>query len=483
MTMHTPSPMEDGALEMEQNVLGCILFKPDTYDIAAAYGLEPHHFGEPVHASIYDACTRQVESGKPISFIAIKMLLPDAKIGDLGIAEYIARLISNTLGSGFVPEHIAGIKAAAARRDLVSLAQMAQEAAGRRATDLELSDEIEALRDRFETTVSLLQGRDMAAPAGAAYLASFSSASARAEDQPGVPIYFKALQKVISEPSFEEGNLYGFLSSSGEGKTSFVLQIMLHALKQGHPVLFLSYDQSPAQIVRQWIAQEYGIEARRQKRPADMLKDNEQSQCVEFARWIDKQPIEIIKCHREPVKQLLTYARRFRKKHKANTKTALIVLDHIGKVDTPGKAAMLSADKIAGAINVELKAAADPLRAAILVLQQRGTAGTKRDNPRPIASDLYGGEGARADYDAVAYLYRAEKYKAEREKTAASDADWKKINRVFPPGIEGKAEIGALKVRFGDPNITEDLEFEARFTRYRPVQDTAGNSYQEQRML
>ena len=109
---------------------------------------------------------------------------------------------------------------------------------------------------------------------------------------------------------------------------------------------------------------------------------------------------------------------------------------------------------------------ADETSSAVLILNQRNSFGTRRDNPRPIAADLYGGEGARADYDAVLYLYRAEKYKAEREKIAATDSDWKKINKVFTGDVEGVAEIGSIKVRFGDPTITETLRFEGRYTRY-----------------
>jgi replicative DNA helicase len=58
----------------------------------------------------------------------------------------------------------------------------------------------------------------------------------------------------------EAGNLYGMLSSSGEGKTSLALQIMDYAASQGHPVAFLSYDQSEEQCIDQIASQRTGIE-------------------------------------------------------------------------------------------------------------------------------------------------------------------------------------------------------------------------------
>jgi len=250
---------------------------------------------------------------------------------------------------------------------------------------------------------------------------------------------------------------------AGEGKTSLVIQIIYHALVEGHPVLFLSYDQSAYQCVRQMIAQVHGISVKQQDEPNRLMSDKERETCVRFATWMDGKPLDIIRCQREGVDRLTAYARRFIKK-RANGKTPLIVLDHIGKVKP--RDPKLSADRISGEVTVELKALADETRSAFLVLNQRNSFGTRRDNPRPIAADLYGGEGAKADYDACLYLYRAEKYKAERVATAASDSDWKKINKVFGSEIEGIAEIGSIKCRFGDPNVKEMLKFEAQYTRY-----------------
>lgn len=115
---------------------------------------------------------------------------------------------------------------------------------------------------------------------------------------------------------------------------------------------------------------------------------------------------------------------------------------------------------------MELKSLAYETQSAVLILYQRNGLGSRRDNPRPIAADLYGGEGARADYDAVLTLYRPEKYKKEREKVAATKQDWAVINTVFGSEVEGIAELASIKVRFGDPTICEFVNFEAEYTRY-----------------
>jgi replicative DNA helicase len=181
-----------------------------------------------------------------------------------------------------------------------------------------------------------------------------------------------------------------------------------------------------------------------------------------------------VKCTDQSAGQLVSYAKTFVKR-RGNGKVPLIVTDHIGSIKPEDRRA--DEGTKAKEINKILKAGAELVDGAWLVLNQRNSFGMRRDNPRPISSDLFGGDPAKQAYDAILYLYRPEKFKAERVATAATDADWKKINKVFSGELEGVADIGAIKVRFGSPNITERLRFEDRFTRYRserPQNDQGG---------
>lgn len=461
--MGEPAKQElPSAIEAEQGLLGAILISASAFD-AVPPSLDEHHFEERVHGSIFREMKRMRADGKGITIVAIKMAVTDApaQIGGLTFSQYLAALASNAVSLLHVPDMAGAILDAAQRRELIALSQKLQAIAYQH--ELEIPDDIKAIEDRLAEVRSERSGKEPA-NVGDSYIAMFEASSSRSGIA-GVPIAFPEISKVLSEPVFEAGNLYGFLSSSGEGKTSMVMQIIYHAVAKGHPALFLSYDQSAGQCVRQMIAQQHGIEVRRQREPSRFLKKEEQDKCLDFAMWLNGQPIDIIRCQREGVSQLVAYGRRFVKKH-AGAKTPLVVIDHIGKVKP--RDPKLSPDRISGDVTVELKAFADETSSAVLILNQRNGEGTKRDNPRPIARDLYGGEGARADYDAVLYLYRPEKYRNELAKVAASDQDWKKINRVFgeEERWQGIAEIGAIKVRFGDPNITEEVKFEAQYTRY-----------------
>lgn len=468
MNMHAPLRLndritEDDAFEAAEKFFACVM---GDNNIMADCGLDEEDFAEDLHRRIFREAARLFHSQQSINSVSLKPGVPKDLPGlPCTPAEYLHRLQMLGINPATKLELDAclqTIKGVALSRGLAEDAKYASELATEGHSLLTLGDEIELLEQRLKERRVRLSALKAGVSAADAYLASFN-ASARRDGVIGVPIAMPEIAKVLSEPVFEAGNLYGLLSSSGEGKTSLTMQIILCAVKAGHPVLFLSYDQSAAQSVRQMIAQEKGIDLKQQREPNERMSQTERDTCVNFALWLKKQPLEIIRCQREGITQLVAYARRFIKKH-ANNKTALVVVDHIGKVKP--RDPKLSADRISGEVTVEAKACADETQAAWLVLNQRNSFGTRRDNPRPIAADLYGGEGARADYDAVMYLYRAEKYKAEREKIAATDADWKKINKVFGSDIAGLAEIGVIKSRFGDPTLTETLKFEARYTRY-----------------
>lgn len=444
---------------LEQSVLGALLMNNEIMSAMPA-ALDGHHFQERIHGEIFDEIKRLHSAGRSANTITVKTAVTARTVGELTISQYLARLMSEAVGANAAAQQAPEIIISSYRREIAALgARLANSAYGH---ELDFADEIEALWDRISDIRSELAGGSEKSSVGDSYLAMFD-ASAHRDGVVGVPIALPEIARVLSEPVFEAGNLYGLLSSSGEGKSSLTMQLIYHAVKEGHPVLFLSYDQSAAQCVRQMIAQVHEISVSQQRDPMGKMTQAERDRCVMFATWINGQPLDIIRCQREGVSQLITYARRFVKK-RANGKTPFIVIDHIGKVKP--RDPKLSADRISGDVTVELKAFADETSASILILNQRNSFGTRRDNPRPIAADLYGGEGAKADYDGILFLYRAEKYKAEREATAATDADWKKINKVFGGDIEGIAEIGSVKCRFGDPTIREVVKFDARFTRY-----------------
>lgn len=473
MNMHDPQlRIVPANIDVEQAVLGTIMMNNDAYDAVAPI-LDAEHFYEPLHRRIYELFGKMIPAGQPAMPQTLVSFLPatDAILGDVTVAEYLARLaVRGAMGPKAAPGFARVIHSLWERRQAIA----ACEDVATIVYDLDPDQDILAALEPVEEKITNLRAErirsDAKHSAGRSYIDAMSMAYRQGEIR-GVPICLQEIADVISEPCLEPGNLYGLLSSSGEGKTSLTIQMIVHALKKGHPVLFLSYDQSSEQCVRQMVAQEHGIEARRQ-RNAKLLSESEWETCSRFAAWIDEQPFEVVKCTDQGASQLVGFARTFLKR-RANGRVPLIVVDHIGSVKPEDRRA--DEGTKAKEINKLFKAGAEMTGAAWLVLNQRNSYGMKRDNPRPISADLFGGDPAKQAYDAIFYVYRFKKFLEERKAIASSDSDWKKINKIFPTAVREDgldiAEIGAIKVRFGNPHVTHQLIFEDRLTRYRSERD------------
>lgn len=347
---------EQDAFEAEQVFLAC-MFANNA--LIAESGIEPEDFAEDYHQMLFREAQELASTGQPVNAISIKPHIPKVMRTekknengygvDIITAEYNTGLMSmgfdvSTLGRLESSIHI--IKGASLSRLLAREADIAAEIAKEGHTLLTLDEEIEQLEKRLKERRQRLSALKASAAPGSSYLAKFE-ASARRDGVVGVPIALKEIQSVLSEPAFEAGNLYGLLSSSGEGKSSLTMQLIYHAVECGHPVLFLSYDQSADQCISQMIAQVHGISMKKQREPMRLMKEEERDTCVRFATDINNRPLEIIRCQREGVEKLVAYARRFVKRY-ANGKTPFIVIDHIGKVKP--RDPKLSPDRISGEV-------------------------------------------------------------------------------------------------------------------------------------
>ncbi|MGE0584133.1 MAG: replicative DNA helicase [Flavobacteriaceae bacterium] len=451
------------ALEAECALLGAMLINNEAYFQVAPL-VRPEHFCENLHGRMFEVMASLIQANRSASPVTIKGYFGDEKVGDDPVHTYAARLAADAPTTINAQDYARAIRDTWAIRCLMADLEGAMSHLGSLKPGQHLESVLSDLQDNLLQLSVKLDEKETAEGMGAAFMRRLTLDLKRGHVR-GVPIALKEIADVISEPCFEAGNLYGLLSSSGEGKTSLTIQLLSHAFENGHPTLFFSYDQSADQIIRQMAAQKRGIEARRIRNPK-LLGNPELEDLNTLAGDIDRFPFRIIKCADQSAGHLVNMARAFVRKH-GTEKVPFIVVDHIGSVKPEDRKA--DEGTKAKEINKILKAGAEVTDAAWLVLNQRNSFGMRRDNPRPVSSDLFGGDPAKQAYDAIAYLYRPEKFREERQRTATTKMDYSKIESAFGKYTADHAEIGAIKVRFGPTNIRKDLVFEDRFTRYRSI--------------
>ncbi|KQT52198.1 MULTISPECIES: replicative DNA helicase [unclassified Aureimonas] len=493
--MNALTPIDfDGAvnIEAEQALLGAILVNNEALAPVLEVGFEARFFEEAIHRDIFTAASSLITSGRKADPVTLRPFLPvDAEIGDTNLGGYLMRLCAEAVTVLHARDYaLAVLDAYAARVAAQTLDRYIEEFV-RRDPAKGITDIISRLEDDLGGIRALspaMKARESMSGVMDAFLRRLNEG--RTKGGRVIPFPLGEIADVLQEDGFQVGNLYGLLGSSGEGKTSLMLQCVRAAADAGNPVLLLSYDQTFEQVARQMISQQTGISVSQMLRhnpgKSETLNRKEIDLITEAGVDLQELPIQVRKLHNQKIGGILSIARNWtktiRKGRQPNGEpwgSPLIILDHNRKVTPEDPKA--HEGRIAGAVNGAGKAMAEELGAAVLFLNQRNGKGADRYVPRPIAADLFGGEQAREDYDAILYIYRPERWRDEQLSVAKDQKQADEIRRRFmlrsswedtPRDPEGMAEIGAIKVRYGAGGVRSELKFEGRYTRYASTRQT-----------
>jgi len=463
-------------LEAEQALLGAALINNQAYHAVSAF-LIPEDFYEPIHQKIWKAISDIVMGDRVANPVTVKTTLPQGQmVGEMTISEYLGALAGAAVSIINAADYAGVIHDLSLRRGLIFIGEDMVNTAFTASFESSVQTQIEDVEQRiFELSAAHREQSGNGRFAGSSIFSQYLemvTPDPKRRSMHGVPIGLAEVATVLSERVFEPTNVYGMISSSGEGKTSLVLVLLRAAVANGNPVLFLSYDQSGPQIVSQMVAQELGIETRIQR--GGNMTEKQIDRASTYVRRLAQAPFEVKDCDssKDTAKRLSRYVKEFIRKN-SNGKTPLVVVDHAATIKPEREDT--NADQGTKARNAiqELKACAKTAKCTFLVLMQRGTDGTKRFNPRPIKADVYGGQSAIQPWDAIFYLYRAETYLDEQRNTAKNDKERSEIENRFVqqygPDIENTAELGALKVRFGTVKQKRKVRFVPEFTLYESL--------------
>lgn len=463
-------------IEAEQALLGSLLVNNAAYHRISDL-ITAEHFFDPVHKRIFEAISYKISANRVANPITVKDALgKEERVGDMSTSEYAALLARSAVSIINAPDYAAAIYDLYCRRELISLGTDMVNVAYDAPLDLPPMEVIDQASTRL---LELAEGN--AAVSGepaysGAYLAhsyvNMVTQDPEKRSGRGVPIVLKEIEAVLSESHFEAENIYGVLSSSGEGKSAVAVEISYHALSQGHPVCFFSFEQTGLQITAQIIAQEKGIEVRRQK--TGDLSGPEYERCVLMSQKLASMPFEVKSCdsRTDTTEKMHRRAKGFLKKH-SNGKTPLFIFD--GAIPPEYEDRHSDPGSKARGIGNKLKAMMKATKAAGIVILDRDSEGMKRPNPRPIPSDIFGKQMALKPYDAILYIYRAEEHRRRQLESARDEGERIRIEASFTSafpssvGLEGTAEIGSIKVRFGQVGIKKYVKFVPQFTKYESI--------------
>ena len=264
---------------------------------------------------------------------------------------------------------------------------------------------------------------------------------------PGLSTGLSAVDAKIN--GMNKSDLLLLAARPGMGKTSMALNVALSAAREsGKTVAIFSLEMSKEQLVTRLIASEGLVE--NQRLITGNLRESDWQRIAEAASALSRMDIRI------DDNPLLTVADMNAKCRRLEN-LGLVVIDYLQLMTSAGGKGYSGENRQQAVADISrmLKIMAKELQVPVLCLSQLSRANEKREDKRPMLSDLRESGAIEQDADIVMFLYRDDYYNEDSEKRNIAECIVAK-NRH---GETGKVELrwmpeyttfGTLERRYED---------------------------------
>ena len=461
-------------IEAEQALLGAILVNNEALYRVSDF-LEPAHFFEPIHQSIFQIARELVRAGKIATPVTLKTFLDaTVDIGGLTVSQYLARLAAEATTIINAQDYGRTIYDLAIRRSLITVGEDMVNVAFDAPVDFSPREQIEdaerRLFDLAETGrydggfqrfgQALTTAIDMAA-----------HAFQRDGKLSGLATGLDDLDRMMG--GLQQSDLIILAGRPGMGKTALATNIAYNVARawhgevkaDGHQVTvnggivgFFSLEMSAEQLATRIIAEQTGIPSNQIRR--GNIGEADFERIKDYSIELQHVPLYVDETGGLSVAQLAARARRLKRQRGLD----LLVIDYVQLLSGSGKRSSENRVQEITEITTKLKALAKELNVPIVALSQLSRQVESRDDKRPQLSDLRESGSIEQDADVVLFVYREEYYHQMRkplESNREKFAEW----LVEGEKVHGKAEVIIGKQRHG-PTGTVELQFDAAVTRF-----------------
>jgi replicative DNA helicase len=439
-------------LEAEQVTLGCILLDAGAAARAMAI-LAVEDFYREVHQFIYEAMLAVHVRGEPVDLITVSdELRRRGQYERVGGAEYLTALIHQ------VPTAAHVVRYATLVQEKSILRKLARAGSRIQALAYDNPKDVGAAVDAAEQMIfEIAQHRDITdfTPFGQEIVQTFAKLDEVAKSSgflTGVPTGLPEFDRMTA--GLQRGDLVVVAGRPSMGKTSFAISnLALHAaVRHGIGVGVFSLEMSREQLAEMALCAEARVDAWRLRR-GDVHEDD-WGRIGHALAYLPDAPIYMDDTPSIHILELRSKARRL----KSRFDIGLIIVDYLQLVRASGRFADESRHQEISLAAAELKAIARELDVPVVALSQLSRFVERREDKRPLLSDLAESGSIEAEADLVCFLYRPSYY--HRKKLLEEAA---RSNQPVPPTIQqpqgpDPAEIIIAKHRRG-PVGTVEVDF------------------------
>ena len=392
--------------EAEQAVLGSMLIDADCIkDVMDK--LQPQDFYLQQNREIFETIYSMFIYSRPIDGVTVAREMEKNGVYRDDTRAYLLQLMEVTPTSANVMEYAGIIRDKALLRSMAKaagdIAAMVQEGVGTAGDLLSAAEQkIYAIRQG--------RGSQEMATVGAVLndvmeqLAKLTAGS----EPPGLSTGLSAVDRKIN--GLNKSDLLLLAARLGMGKTSMALNVALSAAKaSGKTVAIFSLEMSKEQLVTRLLANEGLIENTRLA--TGNLRESDWEKIAQAASVLNQTNIRI------DDNPLLTVADMNAKCRRLEN-LGLVVIDYLQLMTSAGGKGYSGENRQQAVADISrmLKIMAKELQVPVLCLSQLSRANEKREDKRPMLSDLRESGAIEQDADIVMFLYRDDYYNEDSEK-------------------------------------------------------------------
>jgi replicative DNA helicase len=467
-------------IEAEQSLLGAILVNNDAFYRVSDF-LEPKHFFETIHRTIYETAGGLIRMGKVATPVTLKTFLPgETDIGGMTVSQYLARLAAEATTIINAQDYGRTIYDMALRRDLIGIGTEMVNTAFDAPVDSTPRAQIEeAERQLYELAETGRYDGGFQRFAQAMKVALDMAANAYQRDGKlsGIATGLRDLDAKMG--GLQRSDLIIVAGRPGMGKTALATNIAFNIAKahraevqpdgtmksvNGGIVGFFSCEMSAEQLATRILAEQTEIASSQIRRGG--INQSEFDKIRDYTIQLEQLPLYVDETGGISISQVTARARRLKRQKGLD----ILVIDYIQLLQGSGKRSDNRVQEVTE-ITTNLKALAKELNIPIIALSQLSRQVENRDDKRPQLSDLRESGSIEQDADVVIFVYREEYYLANKEpRVGTPEYEKWRMDMEF---AHGKAEVIIGKQRHG-PTGTVELQFEGQFTRFSDlVQDSS----------
>ena len=396
------------SLEAEQSVLGSMLIDANCVKDVMEQ-LRPDDFYLKQNREIFETIYSMFVYSKPIDGVTVAGEMEKNGLYNDNTRSYLLQLMEVTPTSANVMEYAKIVRDKALMRAVATAAgditAMVQEGTGSAGDLLEAAEQkIYAIRRgrnaQSMVTIGVVLQDVMER------LAELTAAGG--EKVPGLSTGFSAVDSKIN--GLNDSDLLLLAARPGMGKTSMALNVALSAAKEsGKTVAIFSLEMSREQLVTRLIATEGLVENTRLV--TGNLRESDWVKIAEAASALSRTDIRIDDNPMLTVADMNAKCRRL-------DNLGLVVIDYLQLMTSAGGKGYSGENRQQAVSDISrmLKIMAKELQVPVLCLSQLSRANEKREDKRPMLSDLRESGAIEQDADIVMFLYRDDYYKEDSEK-------------------------------------------------------------------